>query len=134
MWVVAWESEDLPGQWVAECLDFHIVSQGNGPLHAIEMLQEAMLLVFEHDIAHKRNPFEVHRPSPKAAWGRLWDIVKHGELGRPGYLVPHLRENPETLSAVALQLELGLVWASPHAAAAKRVTIKTVPVAISQGA
>jgi hypothetical protein len=120
---------------MAECLDFHIVSQGNGPRHALAMVREALQMTFEHDIAHDKSPFSAHRPSPELAWHRLWDIVRHGDFGQPGQLEAELGGSPHDIAGgVALQLALDLVLASWRTMRPKRITIDTVPVAIRRAA
>jgi predicted RNase H-like HicB family nuclease len=42
--VVLWQDGD---QWVAWCLEYDVVSQGNSEQHALEMIQEAVELHIE---------------------------------------------------------------------------------------
>jgi len=76
-WVVLKKAEDVPGQWVAHCLDIDVVSQGNSLPHAIEMINEAMIMTLVDDLQHGRNPLE--RSAPKKFWDELWEVVKNGQ-------------------------------------------------------
>jgi len=40
--VIIYPAEDLPGQWIAHCLELDIISQGNSPPHALDMIAEAI--------------------------------------------------------------------------------------------
>jgi predicted RNase H-like HicB family nuclease len=52
------EAEDLPGCWVAHCLDWDVVTQGDSPLAAAEAIVEALALVAEADLAEGVDPNE----------------------------------------------------------------------------
>jgi predicted RNase H-like HicB family nuclease len=49
----------LDDQWVAHCLDWDLVSQGDTPAHAMRMIAEAIALVIVRSAAGP----SVHRPS-----------------------------------------------------------------------
>jgi len=51
-------AEDVPGCWVAHCLDFDIMSIGDSPQHALEMVREAVGLALADDLNHGRDPHE----------------------------------------------------------------------------
>ena len=53
---------DVPGQWVSHCLQWGLVSQGNSPSHAAEMIQEAIVICIEDGNNQDR------RPSPDDIW------------------------------------------------------------------
>jgi predicted RNase H-like HicB family nuclease len=61
------EAEDLPGCWVAHCLDWDVVTQGESPLAAAESIAEALALVAQTDIADGLDPDE-RRSAPAEAW------------------------------------------------------------------
>jgi hypothetical protein len=42
--VCAYPAPDVGGQWIGHCLELELVTQGNSAEHAIEMLQEAVVL------------------------------------------------------------------------------------------
>ena len=66
VWTSFWPSKQIPGQWIAHCLDFDIVTQGDSLEHAAEMLAEATLMVAKDDLARDKNPFD--RGAINAAW------------------------------------------------------------------
>ncbi len=49
-------AEDLPGVWLALCPRLALCTQGNSPVHAREMMEEAISLVFEDDAADGLDP------------------------------------------------------------------------------
>jgi hypothetical protein len=67
---VIYPAPDLPGEWVAHCLELDLVTQGTGALHACEMMNEAIRMVAEERIAMGLPPFEF-RSAPPEAWQRL---------------------------------------------------------------
>lgn len=69
---VAYPAEDLPGQWVAHCLDFDVMSQGDSLRHSLAMLSEALtIVVHESDLSrHKRAPEEDWEEFRKVMHGR----------------------------------------------------------------
>ena len=61
---------DLPGQWVSHCLNWDLVSQGNSPSHAAQMVAEAIGLAMHDDAADDLDPDE-RRPAPAEFWTRF---------------------------------------------------------------
>lgn len=59
-----YRATDLAGQWVAENTTFDIVSQGNSPDHALQMVNEATLLVLQHDLETDRDPYTRGKSEP----------------------------------------------------------------------
>ena len=51
-------ANDLPGTWVAHCLEFDVVTQGNTPEHAVQMIYEAVSMVIEDDLERGADPNE----------------------------------------------------------------------------
>lgn len=78
LWFFLKRAEDLPGQWVAHCLDLDVVTQGDGASHAIQMLAEAVAMTIEHARAAGRDPFTGRR-APQESWDELYDLLEHGE-------------------------------------------------------
>ncbi|NOU33335.1 MAG: hypothetical protein HOO96_36015 [Polyangiaceae bacterium] len=60
------EAPDLPGQWVAHCLDFDVISQGNSPTHAFQMIAEAANMFALHELNAGREP--MGSAAPDASW------------------------------------------------------------------
>jgi hypothetical protein len=78
--VVFWPAEDVPGQWLAHCLELDVVSQGNSLPHALEMLKEAVGEVLVSDLQKRLDP--MRRRAPQEDWDRMWGMLK-GANPRP---------------------------------------------------
>lgn len=76
-WFVAKPAEDLPGQWVAHCLDLDVVSQGNSLQHAIEMICEAVAMMMA-DRASGRDKSQTQR-APEEYYDLLFYVLQTGE-------------------------------------------------------
>jgi len=61
------QEKGLDGQWVAHCLNLDLVSQGNSPEHAIQMIFEATAQVVADDLRSGQDPAG-RRPAPKELW------------------------------------------------------------------
>lgn len=57
-WVYISRAPDIEGAWIAHCVDFDIMSQGDSPLHALEMVREALELAFADDLNQGLDPAE----------------------------------------------------------------------------
>jgi len=57
----------LEDQWVAHCLNWDLVSQGDSPAHAIQMVHEAIHIAIAEDVSDGFDPSERHS-APKALW------------------------------------------------------------------
>jgi predicted RNase H-like HicB family nuclease len=55
-WAYITRAEDVPGCWVAHCLDFNIMSAGDSPQHALEMVHEAVGLALADDLSRGLDP------------------------------------------------------------------------------
>jgi len=64
---VIYPAPDLPGQWVSHCLELDLISQGNDPQQALDMIADAIELMAEENIKHGRPPF-TFRSAPPEAW------------------------------------------------------------------
>ncbi|MFH0901641.1 MAG: hypothetical protein V2A73_13520 [Pseudomonadota bacterium] len=67
---VIYPAEDLPGQWIALCLELDIATQGNSAEHAIEMLDDALRVVAHERMNAGLPPFEF-RSAPPEDWERF---------------------------------------------------------------
>lgn len=77
LWALVYPAQDVPGQWVAHCLDHDIVTVGTSAHHAFEMIVEAVVTCAEDDIKHHRDPFA--RPkAPAEDWAELARITSEG--------------------------------------------------------
>jgi predicted RNase H-like HicB family nuclease len=93
--VLVRRDEELPDQWVAHCLSWDLVSQGDSPAHALKMVCEAIGLVIEEDRQDGRDPSD--RPAaPSDMWHLFARVQETGtrissadvdrfalDLGRP---------------------------------------------------
>src|SRR5947209_3310903 len=86
VWIVVERAADLPDAWVAHCLDFDVVSQGNSPQHAIEMLREAVEMVVMDDL--KRNADPRSRRAPEAYWVQLSRLLDGADRVSPSAPLP----------------------------------------------
>ena len=66
LWLKVSRARDVPGEWVAHCLDFDVVTQGNSRAHALRMVREAVEIVVREDLAAGRNPHA--RRAPPEFW------------------------------------------------------------------
>lgn len=78
IWILFKPADDVPGEWIAHCLTFDIVSQGSSLLHALEMIKDAVVICVCDDLSHGRNPGD--RPeAPPEAWHEWENILKNGK-------------------------------------------------------
>src|SRR6188768_3672484 len=77
LWALVYPAQDVPGQWVAHCLDHDIVTAGTSAHHAFEMILEAVVTCAEDDIRAGRDPFA--RPkAPQEDWEELSRVTRDG--------------------------------------------------------
>lgn len=68
---------DVEGQWLAHCLNWDLVSQGDSPMHAMGMIVEAIIIAIEDDHAADLDPAD--RPSAKReSWDRFLSVQQGG--------------------------------------------------------
>lgn len=72
-WFLFERAEDIPGVWIAHCLDLHVVTQGASLGHALEMALEATRIVLDADAESGRNPLE--RRAPPEYWEKLYQLM-----------------------------------------------------------
>src|SRR5919197_6015084 len=68
--IVIRPADDVPGQWVAHCLEFDVVTQGDNLAHAWSMIQEALEIVVVGEIRNGLDP--ARRAAPQEFWDELW--------------------------------------------------------------
>lgn len=68
--IVIRPAADLPGKWIAHCLDVDVVTYGDSLTHAISMAKEAVEMVFVDDLGAGHEPLE--RRAPKEFWDEMW--------------------------------------------------------------
>ena len=80
-WMVVEPAEDMPGVWVAHCLDFDVISQGDSLQLAIDSVTEAVAMTVVDDLQNGLEPND--RRAPAEYWEHLARVLKHGtQVGR----------------------------------------------------
>ena len=51
-WAYITEADDVPGCWVAQCFEYGLVTCGDSPQHALEMIRDAVRVALEDDAEH----------------------------------------------------------------------------------
>ena len=77
VWVIARPSKDVEGQWVAHCVEFDVVSQGDSLDHAIRMVLEATSMVVLDDLQKHRDPRQ--RRAPEDHFETLSRVISSGQ-------------------------------------------------------
>jgi len=77
--VVVYPAPDLKGQWIAHGLETDIVTQGDFPEHAIEMMADALKTTIDYAARHRLIggrglPFAL-RPAPREVWDLVGESV-----------------------------------------------------------
>jgi hypothetical protein len=75
--VLVTPAEDLPGVWVAHCLQLDLVTQGPDIAAAIEMARAAILDVVNDDLAQGVDPLQGRGIAPREAWAVLDSVVRN---------------------------------------------------------
>lgn len=77
LWIVIKPAYDIPGQWVAHCLNVDVISQGNSAEHSFEMNLEAVAQVIVDDLTRNVDP--LNRRAPNEFWLELHDLMRLGK-------------------------------------------------------
>jgi predicted RNase H-like HicB family nuclease len=75
-WVVVKRAPDLPGWWIAHCLDIDVLSQGDSLQDALESIPEAVRIAVVDDLQMGREP--LRRRAPDEYWAELAEIQRQG--------------------------------------------------------
>lgn len=67
---VIYPAEDLPGQWIAHCLELDVVTQGDSAEDAVAMLDDALRTLAYENLSHGQPPFQF-RSAPAEDWERF---------------------------------------------------------------
>jgi hypothetical protein len=106
-WLVVRPAADVPGQWVAHCLELDVVTSGNSIRHAFEMAAEASLMTVLDDVAEHGAP-RADRRAPDEYWEQLKVIFRRGVFGEK------LEDaDPQDIEAVAAQLRIEVLCPQP---------------------
>lgn len=76
--VLIHEASDIPGQWVAHCLNLDVISQGNSPAEARDNVEEAILIVLNDDLANGWDPFD-RDGAPQKYWDAYAELERIGK-------------------------------------------------------
>ena len=123
--VLVTPASDVPGQWIAHCLELDVVTQGTTPSHAIEMAAAAVQMVIDDDLAESRDPFRSRKPAPGEHWTRLTDVLRNGSpvdvtsLPADGSIAALMVEMDLNLPTAAKDAADPLPLLAPHAARAE---------------
>ena len=79
------EPSEIEGQWVSHCLEFDVISQGDSPSHALEMLQNALEICIREDLESGVRP-DGRGPAPREAWDEFQSAFT------PDEVVPYVDE------------------------------------------
>ncbi len=60
-------AEDVPGQWIAHCLNWDLISQGDSPSHAAKSMAEVIALAIDEDASEGLRA-EDRGPAPATYW------------------------------------------------------------------
>lgn len=95
---------DLEGQWVAHCLNWDLVSQGDSPAHAVKMIVEAIVLAIGEDSNDGLDPDD--RPAaPQDLW-KLFSSTQHNGTRISAADIDTLAERSgDTVIAAVMYLE-----------------------------
>lgn len=111
LWCLIYEAPDLPGAWIAHCLELDIVTQGGSPGEAREACQEAVEICILADIDSGLDPME-RRPAPQEDWAELERLRR---VGRPVDLSDPGVAHREGVSRFAAVLSLDFSRTEDHA-------------------
>jgi hypothetical protein len=84
--VVVYPAPDIKGQWIAHGLETDIVTQGDSPEHAMEMMADALKTTIDYAarrqlIGAQGLPFTL-RPAPREVWDLIGESVPSGVRAR----------------------------------------------------
>lgn len=94
---------DIKGQWIAHCLNWDLVTQGDSAQHAVVMTIEAIAIAIEEDEAAGLDPAD--RPSaPREAWD-LFSRTQHTGTRISPADVNTLKASPGIVIAAVMYME-----------------------------
>jgi hypothetical protein len=126
-WLVVHRAEDLPGQWVAHCLDFDLVTQGDSMHQAVEMSCDAIGMVVADDAARGLDPHA--RRAPQKYWTTFYDWFSKCNPVRGG--IRSVRE--EDVGLLITQVNVTFVFSrTDHERAPKEIGCET-PIVLETG-
>lgn len=70
---LAYQAEDLPGEWIAHCLDLDVVTQGEPLLDALESIVDSVSTVL------KEGDLSLYKRAPAEDWAVLTRTMEEGD-------------------------------------------------------
>ena len=101
-WVKFWPAPDLPGQWIAHCLDFDVVTQGNSLPHVMNMVLEAVGMTICDDLDDGRDPSERRAPA------EFWEDMYSGVASSTPHRLSDIVSDPSFSGTVYANLEIAV--------------------------
>jgi len=96
---LAHEAQDLPGQWVAHCLDFDLVIQGDSFTDALDYLCDAVRDALADGAPHG------FKRAPEEFWNWHVSVLEEGERAE----LTELRSKPDRLAGKVIAGYLSVV-------------------------
>lgn len=93
----------LDGQWVAHCLNWDLVSQGDSPAHAVKMIVEAIVLAIVEDSNEGLDPND-RSPAPEDLWKLFATTQQHGTRISPADVDTLAAQAGETVIAAVMYM------------------------------
>lgn len=81
LWFIARQSDDVPGDWEAHCLEFDLLSQGRTPHEALELCLDAAAIHVRESLRDGSDPYATR--APNEFWNLRNSIVEVGEKLSP---------------------------------------------------
>ena len=110
--ILIYEAPDIPGQWLAHCLNWDVVSHDHSPEKALYSLQEALTVVIEEDQKSGLDSAS-RRPAPDADWHLYQRVRGEGEMHKADRMGA-LPLSPGLVIAGTLYLKANDVSVSDH--------------------
>jgi predicted RNase H-like HicB family nuclease len=88
-WAYITRAEDLPDCWTAHCLDYDIVSVGDSPQQALDMVREAVGVALADDLNSGRDP-SARKAAPED-WQPLLRLFEKHTKVQVGQMNSHLQ-------------------------------------------
>ncbi len=105
-WLIVHQAEDLPGQWVAHCLDFDAVTQGNSLGDAVRMAYDAVGILVLDDLSHGLDPYG--RRAPQSYWDELYAMLEKSTPSKE--TIESLSRKQSKIHWVACQISVHCEW------------------------
>ena len=102
VWILAYPAEDVPGEWIAHCLDVDVVMQGPTVDAALQSAIDGALFVMKSDLSRGEDPFA--RRAPESDWSDLLRVTSEGER----FASDRISEKAPDMKKLAVQCDVFL--------------------------